>query len=69
MLDFDEDDVKDMTELSEKEALEFLRVGEVVICQVHPREFLELNTKSDLKQCKRLEQENIYDSLKLFLEN
>ena len=69
MLDLDASDVKDMHKVTEEEALEFLNAGVPIVCQVNPRDFMELQKESDLSQCKRLKQEKIYDSLNLFLEN
>ncbi len=60
--------VKQLVEVKEKEALEFLNGGKAVVCQVHPREFLQLTTSTDLFQCKRLWDAGIYDSFKLFLQ-
>ena len=69
MLDLDVGDAKKMDVVTEEEALEFLEAGVAIICQVRPREFLELRKESDLQQCEKLKNEGIYDSLNLFLEN
>ncbi len=66
-LDMEASDVKKLAEVNENEALEFLSNGVVIICRVHPREFLELKTSADLLQCKKLKEAEIYDNLKFFL--
>ena len=68
MLDMDLSELKNLSKVTEKEALEFLKEGVEVICRIHPREFVELRTESDLYQCKKLKEEKIYELMELFIE-
>lgn len=67
MLDIDVSELDELSKVAESEALEFLNDGVEVICRIHPREFIGLSKKSEFEQCKKLQEEKIYDSLQFFI--
>lgn len=68
MLDFDIDDVKNLSEITEGEALEFLELGEQIVCRTNNRDFHEISKVDDLKRVLKLKEEGIYSNLKCYVK-
>ena len=68
MLELDIDDLKDLSEITEGEALEFLELGEQIVCQTNTRDFHEISKVDDLKRVLKLKEEGIYSNLKYYLK-
>jgi len=68
MLAYDVDAIgKELHKVRKEEALEYLEAGVPVVCRIHQREFVELNTEADLKQCEYLKEEGIYEKTELYI--
>ncbi len=68
MLAYDVDAIgKELHKVTKEEALEYLEAGVPVVCRIHQREFVELNTEADLKQCEYLKEEGIYEKTELYI--
>ena len=63
MLDLDVDDMKELSEITEKEALEFLEIGEQIVCRTNSRDFRELSKVEELQRLSKLKEEGIYNHL------
>ena len=68
MLDLDVDDMKDLSEITEKEALEFLEVGEQIVCRTNSRDFRELFKVEELQRLSKLKEEGIYNHLEFYVK-
>lgn len=68
MLDLDVDDMKDLSEITEKEALEFLEVGEQIVCRTSNRDFQELSKVEELQRLSKLKEEGIYNHLEFYVK-
>ncbi len=68
MLDLDVDDMKDLSEITEKEALEFLEVGEQIVCRTNSRDFRELSKVEELQRLSKLKEEGIYNHLEFYVK-
>lgn len=68
MLDFDADDEKNLSEITEKEALEFLELGEQIVCRTNSRDFRELSRVEELQRFLKLKEEGIYSNLKFYVK-
>lgn len=68
MLDLDTDDVKNLSEITEKKALEFLESGKQIVCRTNSRDFHEISEANDLKRVLKLKEEGIYSSVRFYIE-
>ena len=68
MLDLDADDVKNLSEITEKEALEFLEIGEQIVCRTNSRDFRELSKVEELQRLSKLKEEGIYNHLEFYVK-
>lgn len=68
MLDLDLEDLKDLSEITEKEAFEFLKEGEQIVCQTNKRDFRELSNVEELQRILRLKEEEIYSNLRFYIK-
>lgn len=68
MLDLDVDDLKEMSEITQKEALEFLEIGEQIICRTNSRDFRELSNVDEMQRLLKLKEEGIYSNLKFYIK-
>lgn len=68
MLELDADDVKELSEITEREALEFLELGEQIVCRTNSRDFRELSKVEELQRFLRLKEEGIYSNLKFYIK-
>lgn len=68
MLDLDVDDLKEMSEITQKEALEFLEIGEQIVCRTNSRDFRELSNVDEMQRLLKLKEEGIYSNLKFYLK-
>lgn len=68
MLDLDLEDLKDLSEITEKEAFEFLKEGEQIVCRTNNRDFRELSIVEELSRFLRLKEEGIYNNLKFYIK-
>ncbi len=67
MLDLDVDDIRDLSEITEKEAKEFLEVDEQIVCRTNSRDFRELSKVDELQRVLKLKEEGIYSNLKFYV--
>lgn len=68
MLDLDVDDMKELSEITEKEALEFLELGEQIVCRTNSRDFQELSKVEELQRLSKLKEEGIYNHLEFYVK-
>ena len=68
MLELDADDVKNLSEITEREALEFLELGEQIVCRTNSRDFQELSKVEDLQRLSKLKEEGIYNHLEFYVK-
>ncbi len=68
MLDLDVDDMKELSEITEKEALEFLEIGEQIVCRTNSRDFRELSKVEELQRLSKLKEEGIYNHLEFYVK-
>lgn len=68
MLDLDVDDMKELSEITEKEALEFLEIGEQIVCRTNSRDFRELSKVEELQRLSILKEEGIYNHLEFYVK-
>lgn len=68
MLDLDVDDMKELSEITEKEALEFLEIGEQIVCRTNSRDFSELSKVEELQRLSKLKEEGIYNHLEFYVK-
>lgn len=68
MLDLDVDDMKELSEITEKEALEFLEIGEQIVCRTNSRDFQELSKVEELQRLSKLKEEGIYNHLEFYVK-
>lgn len=68
MLDLDVDNLKEMSEITQKEALEFLEIGEQIICRTNSRDFRELSNVDEMQRLLKLKEEGIYSNLKFYIK-
>lgn len=68
MLELDADDVKNLSEITEREALEFLELGEQIVCRTNSRDFQELSKVDELQRLSKLKEEGIYNYLEFYVK-
>lgn len=68
MLELDADDVKNLSEITEREALEFLELGEQIVCRTNSRDFQELSKVEELQRLSKLKEEGIYNYLEFYVK-
>lgn len=68
MLELDADDVKNLSEITEREALEFLELGEQIVCRTNSRDFQELSKVEELQRLSKLKEEGIYNHLEFYVK-
>lgn len=68
MLELDADDVKNLSEITEREALEFLELGEQIVCRTNSRDFQELSKVDELQRLSKLKEEGIYNHLEFYVK-
>lgn len=68
MLELDADDVKNLSEITEREALEFLELGEQIVCRTNSRDFQELSKVEELQRLSKLREEGIYNHLEFYVK-
>ena len=68
MLNIDPSDVKLLTPISEKDALEFLKENTEVILRVSAREFFGVDNVNEYESKKALKDRGVYNTWELYID-
>lgn len=68
MLDIDVSELKNLTKVTESEALEFLNEGVPIICRTSARNFREIQKITEYEYQKNLKEQGIHDFLELYIQ-